>query len=204
MFTGYQLIEGTPLWSKTMREIDDDNQAQNLAAQLVQFLTELHAQPVFHLDIEKRSTGDIRQSIVELYNNFKEKLFPYMNDTSRVEVAQSFEDFISKDELFHFKSVLIHGDFGSSNILWDSTRKSITGIIDFGETEIGDPAYDFAGLLSSYGGPFVKRCLRLYPDGDKVLERMNFYKSTFALQEALHGITHNDLTAFENGMKGYR
>ncbi|WP_062515834.1 phosphotransferase family protein [Halobacillus sp. KGW1] len=204
VFTGYQLIEGGPLWPQIMKEMNNEEQIQNLSSQLVEFLSELHFQPISNLDIKKQSVKDIRQSIVELYDNFKEKLFPYMKEKSKSDVSQSFEDFLSNAKLMDFSTVLIHGDFGASNILWDSKRNEITGVIDFGETEIGDPAYDFAGLLASYGQPFVERCLSLYPEGTKVLERINFYKSTFALQEALHGIENNDLEAFENGIKEYR
>ncbi|SFK61594.1 aminoglycoside 2''-phosphotransferase [Halobacillus dabanensis] len=204
VFTGYQLIEGSPLWPQTMKELNNEEQIQDLSSQLVEFLSELHFQPIANLDIKKQSVEDIRQSIVELYVNFKDKLFPYMNENSRSEVSQNFEGFLSNDKLLNFSTVLIHGDFGASNILWDSKRKVVSGVIDFGETEIGDPAYDFAGLLASYGQPFVERCLNQYPEGTKVLERIIFYKSTFALQEALHGFENNDIKAFENGIKDYR
>ncbi|MGE6755435.1 phosphotransferase family protein [Rossellomorea sp. NPDC071047] len=201
VFTGYQRIGGTPLWPDMMKNIHNE---ERIASQLVQFLTELHSQPVDSLGIEKKSAVDALNSIVNLYGKFKDKLFPYMNETSKSEIDHIFERFLSNKELLSFNTVLIHGDFGASNILWDSKREEITGIIDFGETEIGDPAYDFAGLLSSYGQPFVKRCLNMYPDGEKIFERMTFYKSTFALQEALHGVENDDREAFESGMKGYR
>jgi aminoglycoside 2''-phosphotransferase len=201
VFTGYQRIEGTPLWHDMMKNIHNE---ERIASQLVQFLKELHSQPVDSLGIEKKSAEDVRNSIVGLYGKFKNKLFPYMNETSRSEIDHNFEAFLSNKELLSFNTVLIHGDFGASNILWDSKREEITGIIDFGETEIGDPAYDFAGLLSSYGQPFVKRCLSMYPDGERIFERMTFYKSTFALQEALHGVENNDREAFESGMREYR
>ena len=68
----------------------------------------------------------------------------------------------------------------------------ISGIIDFGGSGLGDPAYDFAGILSSYGREFFDMCMNLYPNGDEISERVKFYKSTFALQEALHGIENGD------------
>ena len=204
VFSGYPLIQGQPLWSHDMKDIEVESHVERLASQLVQFLSELHAQPVDALDIKKQGAEDIHQSIVELYASFKEKLFPHMNEKSKIEVSQNFEAFLSNDKLLDFKTVLIHGDFGASNILWDSNQCRISGVIDFGETEVGDPAYDFAGLAASYGEAFVERCLRLYPGGENVLERINFYKSTFALQEALHGIENDDQEAFENGISGYR
>lgn len=204
VFTGYQLIQGTPFWSSAMKKIDDEELLQKIAFQLVQFLIELHSQPIKDLGIKKQSVDDVRESIENLYKKFQQKLYPYMNEKSQTEVSQNFEDFLLNDNLLNFSTVLIHGDFGSSNILWDSDSNALTGVIDFGEAEIGDPAYDFAGLLASYGNSFFKRCLNLYPEGDKVLERIKFYKSTFALQEALHGIENNDKEAFENGIKEYR
>ena len=41
-------------------------------------------------------------------------------------------------------------------------RGEISGIIDWGDTAIGDPAIDFTGLLASYGKDFVERVLSRY------------------------------------------
>lgn len=46
--------------------------------------------------------------------------------------------------------------------------------------------------------------INLYPNGTEIADRVRFYRSTFALQEALHGVENNDLEAFENGIKAYR
>ena len=67
-----------------------------------------------------------------------------------------------------------------------------------------DPAYDLAGVLSSFGEAFFKQCIDLYPNGVQIAERVKFYRSTFALQEALHRVEHNDSIAFEAGIKQYR
>jgi hygromycin-B 4-O-kinase len=40
---------------------------------------------------------------------------------------------------------LVHGDFGSNNVLTDGRR--ITGVIDWSEASIGDPLYDIANIL---------------------------------------------------------
>jgi hygromycin-B 4-O-kinase len=40
---------------------------------------------------------------------------------------------------------LIHGDFGSNNVLTDGFR--ITGVIDWSEASIGDPLYDVANIF---------------------------------------------------------
>jgi aminoglycoside 2''-phosphotransferase len=68
--------------------------------------------------------------------------------------------------------VLKHGDFGTSNILFDRQQRTICGMIDFGSSGLGDPAYDLAGLLSSYGEAFVKRCWRVYPEIESFMDRV--------------------------------
>jgi hygromycin-B 4-O-kinase len=40
---------------------------------------------------------------------------------------------------------LVHGDFGSNNVLCDAGR--ITGVIDWSEAMVGDPLYDVANIL---------------------------------------------------------
>jgi hygromycin-B 4-O-kinase len=40
---------------------------------------------------------------------------------------------------------LVHGDFGSNNVLTDGFR--ITGVIDWSEASIGDPLYDIANIF---------------------------------------------------------
>lgn len=40
---------------------------------------------------------------------------------------------------------VVHGDFGSNNVLTDGRR--ITGVIDWSEAMIGDPLYDLANIL---------------------------------------------------------
>ncbi|HAF0292538.1 TPA: phosphotransferase, partial [Salmonella enterica subsp. enterica serovar Typhimurium var. 5-] len=142
-------------------------------------------------------------SVERLYDKLKEKVFPYISIQSQLSVSQGFELFIKHQEKKIASTALIHGDFGASNILWDSIKGEITGVIDFGGSGPGDPAYDFAGLLSSYGEEFFNQCIDLYPEGQQIKDRVNFYRSTFALQEALHGIENNDDMALKNGIRNY-
>lgn len=202
VFTGYRLIEGNPLWRNSLLEIKNDEQ---IASQLVSFLSAMHSisgdLASRELPLEARHP---REEMSDLFEKIQRKLFPFMRKESQISVTESFEDFLGGEALSKVNLALIHGDFGASNILWDSGRAEISGIIDFGGSGIGDPAYDFAGLLSSYGEGFFNRCIYQYPNGKEVAKRVHFYKSTFALQEALHGIENDDRQAFEAGIRDYR
>ncbi len=205
VFTGYPFIKGTSFWRETLNGIQDEAVVQRVAYQLVSFLKSLHSfsKKRCLLELGLNNSDPINEMEI-LYNKIKKKLYPFIRKEAQNSIAQSFKRFLEGEARSHFKTTLIHGDFGASNLLWDPESKQITGVIDFGGSGLGDPAYDFAGLLSSYGESFFNRCLSLYPNGAAIAERIRFYKSTFALQEALHGLENDDHEAFENGITAYR
>ncbi|NYV68349.1 aminoglycoside phosphotransferase family protein [Bacillus sp. Gen3] len=204
-FTGYILIDGVPLWKESLIGIKSVEMMKGLAVQLVSFLVELHSisgeKVRRDLNLKVRNP---REEMYKLYDKIQTKLFPYIREDAQKEVSQSFETFLEGKSFSNLDITLIHGDFGASNILWNPETSRISGIIDFGGSGLGDPAYDFAGILSSYGREFFDMCMNLYPNGDEISERVKFYKSTFALQEALHGIENGDREAFESGIQDYR
>lgn len=205
VFTGYNLIDGVPFWRESLSSIKSVELIKELAKQLVSFLIQLHS-----ISGEKVSRDlqlkvcNTREEMYNLYNNIQNILFPFIRREAQEEISQSFETFLKEKALSNLEITLIHGDFGASNILWNPETSKISGIIDFGSSCLGDPAYDFAGILSSYGEDFFNMCINLYPNGNEISERAKFYKSTFALQEALHGVENGDKQAFEDGIKSYR
>ena len=69
---------------------------------------------------------------------------------ARDAVTQHFESYLARNEMWDWTPALIHGDFGPGNILYDASRRAISGVIDFSCAGLGDPATDFAAL-SSHG-----------------------------------------------------
>ncbi|WP_246629251.1 phosphotransferase family protein [Mesobacillus maritimus] len=159
VFAGYNLIKGEPFWKESLEKIESPEMISNLASQLVGFLTELHS-----VSEEKvRNALNLQPNhpkveMTELFEKIQTKLFPYIRKEAQNEINHSFETLIN-GILLNVKTTLIHGDFGSSNILWTPENRRISGIIDFGGSGIGDPAYDFAGILASYGKEFFELCI---------------------------------------------
>lgn len=201
VFMGYEKIPGEPLWRETLHSIEDDEQIQNLAIQLAGFLKELHSIPVemFGTDLP---INDSREEWAALYAEFREHLFPFMRPDACDWVVNHFEAYLDEPRLHAYKPSLRHGDFGPGNILYDRKNQVITGIIDFGFAGLGDPALDIAAAMS-YGEPFFARYIPAYPNIESMLERAHFYRGTYALYEALHGIKHGDKEAFESGIAAY-
>lgn len=205
VFTGYNLIQGSPLWKESFAKIENEDLVKGLASQLVSFLIELHTISRDKVDrFPQLKDNDPREEMSELLHKIQNKLFPFIRKEAQKGISHSFETFLNSETCSNLKPTLIHGDFGTSNIIWEADTCIISGIIDFGGSGLGDPAYDFAGILSSYGDDFLNMCIDLYPNGTEISERVKFYRNTFALQEALHGVENNDIQAFENGIKDYK
>lgn len=202
-FLGYRLIPGEPLWRETLRAIDDDATLDALAAQLAGFLRALHGVPFEQASACQLPVADTRQECLDVYTRVREKLFSHMRPDARRWVSQHFETFLDDARNFDYRPVLKHGDFGTSNIVFDPQTQTIKGVIDFGGSRLGDPAYDFAGLFSSYGEAFVRRCCKTYPAIETFLGRVHFYRGTFALLEALFGVENDDQQAFQSGIQDY-
>ena|ERR1051326_969856 len=202
-FMGYPLIAGEPLWRETLLAIQDEQTLDRLADQLAGFLKELHSVPVEEAIACEIPLADTAAECADIYTRIQTLCFPHMRPDARKEVSQHFERFLSDQRHFDYRPVLKHSDFGMSNILFDTTKQSITGVIDFGSAALGDPAYDFAGLLSSYGEGFLQRLERGYPALASYWERIRFYRGTFALLEALFGMEQGDDEAFRHGISNF-
>ena len=59
---------------------------------------------------------------------------------TRQAVEAHFEGFLGDSASFSFQPVLKHGDYGLSNILYDSARQAVCGMIDSSGCALGDPA----------------------------------------------------------------
>ncbi|MFN2231259.1 MAG: phosphotransferase family protein [Anaerolineae bacterium] len=202
-FVGYPMIAGKPLWRDLYRTIDDPDVLETIACQLATFLRELHAIPVEETIPIALPVEDGLDTWVDMYARIRDELFSYMRPDARAQVAEHFESYLDDPLAYAFEPVLRHGDFGTGNLIYDPDARRMAGVIDFGGAGLGDPATDMAGLLSSFGEPFLARCAAYYPAIEAASTRIHFYHGTFALQEALFGIENGDRQAFANGMETF-
>ena len=77
-------------------------------------------------------------------------------------LAQHLEDISILPEEYSGPAKLIHNDLGTEHILLDQTSGKITGIIDWGDVALGDPAFDFSGLCVFAGDDFLQQGLESY------------------------------------------
>ncbi|WP_430882644.1 phosphotransferase family protein [Fusibacter sp. JL216-2] len=199
-YLGYRLIPGRPLFRQSFLAHEDH---EKLAKQLGTFLKELHSVPTVELQSLDLKTLDSRKNWMTFYGEVREHLYPMMREDATIKLSLLFETFLSDPRNFTFEPRLIHGDFGPTNILYK--EEDISGILDFGETCIDDPAIDIAALIGKfgYGQEFIKLMEPSYPKVLDYLNRAKFYASTFALQDALFGYKHKNKEMLQFGLEDY-
>jgi aminoglycoside 2''-phosphotransferase len=205
-FIGYRLIPGEPFLRDTFLSIKEEAVLDRLADQIATFLTELHSlesDSGIEIDVPRRDT---REEWVGLLTGIREALLPKLSREESQIVIEDLEAFLVNDGNFNYPPVLRHGDFGSVNVLYDPSGKRLSGVIDFGNAGLGDPALDLAAIMAptfGYGEEFASRMQRVYPVDEAILERARFYLRTFALQEALYGVEHGSERIFREGLRDF-
>jgi aminoglycoside 2''-phosphotransferase len=199
VFVGYSLIPGEPLWIQTFEGLPTEGARQRLVDQLAEFLRVLHSYPVDTLLPDQVAAFDPLAQWQPLYERIRASLFAAMRPGARDHVARHFETFLGDRRNQSIRPSLTHGDFGTSNILYDRTTGSVVGVVDFDSTGVGDPAIDLAAA-SCYG---LHRFGRYSTHISEMIRRIDFYRGTFALQEALFGAENGDEAAYRSGMAPY-
>ena len=200
VFVGYRKIDGVPLKKdhlKSPREI-------HLAQQLARFLSELHSFPVqqaARLAIPDANPEQWQQKYINLYRQVKLRIYPMLTADERAKTTLLWENFLKNEANFRFQSVMLHGDLSEEHILCNVDEETLTGIIDWGDACIGDPALDFTWLLD-YGNTFIEEVLGSYKgviDGT-FLQRAIFYSRIGSFFEILFGLDTYDNVHIKQGL----
>jgi aminoglycoside 2''-phosphotransferase len=86
------------------------------------------------------------------------------------------------------KAVPLHADLSREHIL--PTRRAISGVIDFGDVNLGDADYDFMYLCLDYGWEFAEAVALRYDHPDR--ERLQAKLRYFAIVDQIDTIAHGE------------
>ncbi|MEV0830378.1 viomycin phosphotransferase [Nonomuraea rubra] len=191
-------IPGAPLEAEAL---DDREVAEAVAAQYVTLLSglakagadeEVRAALPAPPDRWRRFAADVRA-----------ELFPLMSDGGR---QRAERELAALDGLPGITEAVVHGDLGAENVLWvcDDGLPRLSGVIDWDEVAIGDPAEDLAAIGAGYGKDLLGRILTLGGWSDREMaDRIATIRATFALQQALSGHRDGDEDELADGLTGY-
>ena len=172
--------------------------------QLGEFLAALHAFPVEQaraLGVPSHDRG-----WRERYDAFARGLLGRARsllgeDVDRAEAMLA--GYLDDPANFTFAPRLIHADLGPEHIL--ASGDELTGIIDWSDARIGDPALDFAWALNRTPPEFAAAVLAAYDTDDASLpERALFFHRLGPWYELHYGIHFHKPEYVESGLAGVR
>ncbi|MHA2006911.1 MAG: phosphotransferase family protein [Promethearchaeota archaeon] len=196
-FVGYKKIPGISL-SRVFAKTNAFYR-QKIADQVATFLNVLHSKPICKkfaelFKISEPLRGDsYKQYWLRRLERLRKVVFPEIKPFEQNWLETIFDEFLSNEINFNFTPNLIHGDFDTSNILVnpDTNMPEITGIIDFEECSIYDPAYDLQ--FFDEGPEFLNTLLLKYEySADPSLHsRIKFLYCRQCIEYLEFGIDHN-------------
>ena len=192
-FVGYPAISGEPLSPDTVTPATETSLAEQLGA----FLSALHGFPVaeaVRLGAEGGTAADWRAELGRLYGEVRAHVLPRLADgDERARVEALWEGYLADDATFAFAPALIHRDLGTEHILHDPAGR-LTGVIDWGDASIGDPAQDFIGVYRTLGADFARRVHAHYARrvDSTFWRRVRFYAAIVPFFEIIFGSLEGD------------
>jgi aminoglycoside 2''-phosphotransferase len=205
LYAGYDLLPGEQFTAQ-MFETCSSDEKRHIAKQIGAFLSALHSFPLHEKDlqavpVQKQS----RQSWLDLWAEVYHKAADILQSQHREKIERMFSYILDEMDFDMLPKTLIHGDFSSDHLLFNETSKQLSGVIDFGDLMIGDPAYDFNGILREYWGEFLQEVLQFYQPGmdDKYKQRITrFYQAKIPLHGLLVGIERKDQDMIQQNFLG--
>lgn len=206
LFAGYEAIPGRPLRGDDARAASAE-QAGRMAEQLGRFLTALHTLP----PDEALACGiapppdDVHAHAARTFEAIRATVFPALAADERRWVSRLFEALLGDDRYLRYTPSACHGDLSSDHILHDPATMLLTGIIDFGDLCIGDPAGEFT-WRAEYGEPFFQDVLAAYqaPHGDCLPDRVTMHMDRVPLIEIGYGVETGRADYVEEGRRFLR
>jgi aminoglycoside 2''-phosphotransferase len=181
----YDYIDGESL---SDYEVINYIKTQN-AEILGDFLTKLHSIDLSTLKGTKIVPIHTMEYWEDLFNSVEAFVFPYLKQSQKTEINNLFKSFFHNSIFTTSKKRLIHGDLTIANILFQKDKGLVNGIIDFTDAQVGDPAFDFAGLYWSFGPDFTTDVLSYYQVKDKE-SILNRVQSFYGLQPIFHNLLY--------------
>ena len=174
----YRYLAGRPIDPSDLR----DENARSLAAESIAGL--FHTLHALKPDSHVRSLlpcEDARTVARELLWRAERNVAPKLKPNAQRVMFMQFEGYLSASQNFAFKPSVLHADLSSEHVLVKD--ETISGVLDFGDVNLGDPDYDFMYPFLDFGEAFAIDIAKRY--GHKDLERLLGKMRYFAIVDQI-------------------
>ena len=184
-FVGYPKINGTLLDLELFQSLSKETLA-GIAQKIGQFHSAIHAFPVDeakHMGVTEGWSGYHQQAI----NRFRDEIAPILSASARQNALACMEQMMSEI----FEPRVIHGDFAlEDHVFFDEEKQLLSGVIDFADVTINDPAHDFQNIVEYGGDAFFQSVMEHYKikDDPTLLRRTKLRIEARPLFEAAYSL----------------
>lgn len=210
----YRFISGTMLTKKPLGNISNNFDPTSVSdhelyisiqKQLADILTSIHGIQINLVrDIFKEYVGETwAETYEKLGKKFVKDLEKAFHGQKLDDAKASLEKTVFSITASRFPEKFIHGDFGGWNIIYRTDLKKISGVVDWADCRIGDPALDFAELIYDYGEPYAEEVLGFYGHhaGKGFMDRARLYLKLEGFRDLHYGIATDSAEFVEKGRK---
>ncbi|MBE3015555.1 aminoglycoside phosphotransferase family protein [Microbispora sp. NEAU-D428] len=180
----YRKLPGRPLNLHPVRE------PARLAAPLGEFLSRVHAAPVERMEaFVPRDAYPMTELLEEAEGHYRD-IVAHVPPAAR-RLVEGFLGTTAPDEPDEPGGLTFcHNDLGSEHLLVDVEASAVTGVIDWTDAAIADPAYDLALVYRDLGPEIYERTLAHYRGrhDDAGHERAVFYARCALLEDVAYGL----------------
>ncbi len=184
-FVGYPKINGMLLDLELFQSLSKETQAR-IAQQIGQFHSATHTFPVDearHMGVTEGWSGYHQQAI----NRFRGEIAPMLSASARQNALACMEQMMAEV----FEPRVIHGDFAlEDHVFFDEEKQQLSGVIDFADVTINDPAHDFQNIVEYGGNAFFQSVMKHYQikDDPTLLRRTKLRIEARPLFEAAYSL----------------
>ncbi len=204
-FVAYRKIVGTRIDLAISSGADE----RLLGTQLGGFLAELHRFPrerAIAAGLPARDAEAWRSDQRAFQERCTREVYPLLAGNERRRADEMFDGYFSAgaDEL---DLCVVHADLGPAHIL--CREKGVSGVIDWSDAQLGDPAIDFGWSLHGVSSGFAEALQQAYARAggqfdDAFCARARFYHRLGPWYEVIYGLDQHAPRFIDSGLAGVR
>ncbi len=199
LFAYYPKLSGMHIHREDLGSID----IATISAGFVRLLTEMGSIPnnvTRPLRVISADAEHLRMNYREMLSDFCNFCHSYVQEDIIEKVKDRFHRFLTLP-LNRYKPGFVHNDISDTNVLFSTHDGGLCGIIDWGDSGMGDPAMDLAGIRYYFGDSVYREVIRSLPYFDEDAEiRARFYCSIVGIYRIEYGIMSRQPRVIRDGV----
>jgi aminoglycoside 2''-phosphotransferase len=160
-FTMHREVVGDVLTREAWEDLPIFEQ-EKAAADLAHFLRTFHSIPIElsqKCELTNLGAATFAHTLREASRN---TIYKFLDQETRHHLDTTLEKWSFLSQPDRWQPSLLHCDVGPGHVLYDPLTHRLTGVIDFGDIAVGEPARDFIYIYEDFGPALLGEVLHHY------------------------------------------